>query len=183
MKLHSLFALVAMTAALAACGGGGSDSPAAPAPAPNGTPGTLASNTVAALKYVGTWSASCEPVTNAANGVLSAKVNFTFSSSSGATLAESIDAVGYKAANCAGSVFNTVNLGTATVTLNGTKTINAQTVDRLNIVAKSATVADFNGDLKDIGLISGNTVQFGATSTADADGYQTVLDEDIYTKQ
>jgi FlaG/FlaF family flagellin (archaellin) len=74
MKLSSLFALVAMTATLAACGGGGGDSAPAPAPAP-------AADLSA---YAGTYTSGCTvdsvvdsllaTVTVSANGDSSARI-------------------------------------------------------------------------------------------------------------
>jgi hypothetical protein len=158
-RITPLLGILAIT--LVACGGGGGDAPAA---------------ATGVDKYVGAWGI-CQPVTGATNGVLSAVEIFNYTKASESTLNLSIEIQGFKAAGCAGTVFNIIpNVGSATVTLNGTKLIGTQTVDRLNFVAKSATITEFNGNLKDVGLISGNTLSFGANSVADADGYPTQLD-------
>ena len=175
MKLSTLFSLVAMAATLAACGGGGGGDTAAPAAVlPAG----------AADKFVGSW-AHCDPVTGATNGVLSAKTVFAYTKTGATTLNVSVDGVGYKAANCAGTAFNNITgVATATVTLNGTKLIGTQTVERLDMVGKSATITALNGNFKDIALVTATTMLFGASSAADANGYPTVIDTaDVFTKQ
>jgi hypothetical protein len=173
MTLKNLFSLVAMTAVLAACGGGGDAAPA-PAQLPAG----------AADKFVGSWG-SCAPVTGAVNGVLSARTLFVYTKTGATTLNLSVDGQGFKSAGCAGTAFNTITaIGTANVTLNGTKLIGTQTVDRLDYVAKSTSITAFNGNLKDVALVSGTTLTFGGTSVPDANGYPTALDTlGVQTKQ
>jgi hypothetical protein len=177
MTLKNMFSLVAMTAVLAACGGGGGD--AAPAPA---AAAPLAAG--AADKYAGAWGL-CSPVANATNGVLSARTLFVYTKTGATTLNLSLDGQGFKAANCSGTVFNTVTgIVTAAVTINGTKLVGTQTVDRLDIASKSATVASANGNFKDIALVSSTTFISGASSLADANGYPTLLDTaTVLTKQ
>jgi hypothetical protein len=138
----------------------------------------------AADKFVGSWG-SCTPVTGAANGVVSVRTLFVYTKTGATTLNLSVDGQSFKAANCSGAVFNNVPaIGTAAVTLNGTKLVGTQTVDRLDYLAKSTDIAAFNGNLKDIALVTGTTLTFGASSLADANGYPTVLDTaDVLTKQ
>jgi hypothetical protein len=150
-----------------ACGGGGDDA----APAAN------------ADKYVGSWGI-CEPVTGATNGVLSGRTSFVFAKTSSTALSMSLDYTFYKAASCAGAIFSTAaGVATGTVTLNGTKTVGADTVDRLNFVSTSKDIPELNGSFKDIGFITGNTLKLGASSAADAEGYPTALDSSVFTKQ
>jgi hypothetical protein len=175
MKLHSIFALLAVTATLAACGGGGSGDAPAPAPEPSST-GTD--------KFVGTWG-RCSPVTGSTNGILSGRNDFVFTKTSATVMDLSVNYVYFKTTDCSGTVANTVSgVGNAIVTINGAKLIGTQVVDRLNLLARSATVSEFNGSLKDIALISGNSLTFGADSAADTNGYATALDTTtVFTKQ
>jgi hypothetical protein len=175
MKLSLLFASVAVAATLIACGGGGGGD--APAPAPS----TASSGTD---KYAGTWG-NCTPITGAANGILSGRSDFVFTKTSETVMGGSLNYVYFKTTDCSGAVTTTLtSVGTAIVTINGTKLVGAQTVDRLDFIAKSATVSEFNGSLKDIGLVSGNTIIFGASSAPDANGYPTALDTStVFTKQ
>jgi hypothetical protein len=177
MKLSTLFSLVAASALLSACGGGGGGT-AAPAAVP------VAGPVEASDKFVGSW-AHCDPVTGAANGVLSAKTVFVYTKTGATTLNLSVDGAGYKAANCAGTAFNSITgVATAGVTLNGTKLIGTQTVERLDMVGKSATITALNGNLKDIALVTATTMQFGASSVPDANGYPTVIDTTaVFAKQ
>jgi hypothetical protein len=174
MKLSSLFTLVAVTATLAACGGGGDS--AAPAVA-------LPANT--ADKYIGSWG-SCGVSTGAPNGVLSTRLEFVFTKTSETVLTMSLNGARFTAANCEGDVESTfTGIAIGTVTLNGTKTVGADTVDRLNFVSVAKDIPQFDGSFKDIGLVSGNTLKLGVRSGAslDADGYPTALAIAVFIKQ
>ena len=167
------FAFLAVaTAVLTACGGGGG-SDAVPAPA-----------TVTADKYVGTWG-NCAPVTGAANGVLSARTDFVFAKTGPTTLTYSLDGTYFKAVNCTGPVFDTIKaIATGTATINGTKVAGSDTVDRVDFVGVSKDIPELNGAFKEIALITGNILKFSASSTADAQGYPTALDNTtLLTKQ
>jgi hypothetical protein len=178
MKLHSIFALLAVTATLAACGGGGGD-----APTPTPTPVLILASS-GTDKYVGTWG-NCQPVAPGASGILSARTNFVFTKTNINVMDLSVDGVGYKTTDCSGAAADAITgIGTAVVTINGAKLLGTQTVDRLDFVAKSATISSFNGNLKDLGFITGNTLLFSASSSGDANGYPTALDTTtIFTKQ
>jgi hypothetical protein len=142
----------------------------------NAAAGTTVAASGATDKYVGSWGV-CAPVTNATNGVLSALTIFAFTKTGANTMNLSVDGKGFQAANCAGVAFNSfTGLGTALVTVNGTKLIGTQTVDRLDLAAVSRDIPEFNGSLKDIALVSGNVLFLGASSLADTNGYPTALD-------
>ena len=171
MKIISILAVSCTFLALVACGGGGGD--AAPAPA-----------AVSADKYVGVWG-NCQPVTAATNGVLSARSDFVFTKTGATTLSYSVDGTGFKAANCTGPVFNNIKaLATGTATINGTKVVGSDTVDRIDFVGVSKDIPELNGPFKEIALIAGNILKLSAPSAADAQGYPTALDNTfLFTKQ
>jgi hypothetical protein len=180
MKLSASLSLIALfTATLTACGGGGGGDTPPPAPAP--APTTANSGTD---KYVGTWG-NCRPITGAANGILSGRVDFVFNKTSETVMGGSLNYVYFKTTDCSGVVATTLtSVGTAVVTINGTKLIGTQTVDRLDFIARSATISEFNGSFKEIGLVSGNTLILSASSTLDANGYPTALDTaTVFKKQ
>jgi hypothetical protein len=155
-KLLSLFIVTTM---LVACGGGGGDAP----------------SDGAADKFVGTWSA-CSPTPTPIPGVISIRADYVITKTGSSSLSISLDGVGFSAAGCTGTQVNKVSgIATGTIILNGTKVIGSQTVDRLNNTLVSATPS-LNGSFKDIALVSGNTLNFGAISPVDADGYPTQID-------
>jgi hypothetical protein len=167
MKFYKLSLLSLVAATLVACGGGGDSAPAANAD-----------------KYVGSW-AICVPTTSTTNGVLSGRATYVFAKTTETALSVSLDYTFYGTTNCAGSASTTsTGVATGTVNLNGTKTVGTDTVDRLNFALTSKVDAELNGPFKDIGLISGNTLKFGASSAADAEGYPTAIDSTgVFTKQ
>jgi hypothetical protein len=73
MKLNSLFALVAMTATLASCGGGGGDSTPAPAPAPTTDLSAYAGTYISGCTVDGVVDSLSATVTVSANGDSSAR--------------------------------------------------------------------------------------------------------------
>jgi hypothetical protein len=166
MANYKLLPIFVVTTLLVACGGG-SDAPAlAGAPIAAGP----------ADQYVGTWS-NCQPVTGATNGVVSARTDFVFVKTAPAVLSVTVNGAGFAAANCAGNAINVLNgLATATVTLNGTKSIGTDTVDRLDIVGVSQSIPMLNGTVKELGFVSGNTLKFSAGTATDPQGYPTALD-------
>lgn len=176
MKKFTIYAVAgaALLVLLTACGGGGGGAaPAAPAPVADATD-----------KYVGAWG-QCAPVVGATNGVLSARSEFVFSKLSATGLLLSVNGSGYKTTNCTGAVFNTTpGVAKGSVTLNGTKTIGADTVDKMDIVLTSASVATLNGSFKDIALATFTTLKFGATTAAaDAQGYPSAIDNaSVFTR-
>lgn len=154
---------------LVACGGGGGDAPVA-APVP-------AATADATDKYVGSWGL-CSPVTNATNGVVSSRATFVFTKNSATSLSFKINGTGFAAANCTGAVLNNlVDLVKGTYTVNGTKKIGTETVDLINITSSSTAIPALNGSSKDIALVTGTTINTGASSFADAQGYPTVIDK------
>lgn len=79
---------------------------------------------------------------------------------------------------------NIAGIATAAITLNGTKLVGTQTVDRYDLVGKSATIPKLNSNFKDISLVTGNILTLGAGSALDANGYPTALDTaNPFTKQ
>jgi hypothetical protein len=169
MKLLTLLHVVTMSVAISACGGGGSGG--------GGDVALASSPATAADKFVGSWGDTCVPSTNGgANGILSARPVFVYTKTGANSLNLSIDALGFAAANCAGVASKTVvGASTAAITLNGTKQIGTQTVDRLDLVAKSTTNPLFNGNFKEIALITGTTLTLSAASTPDSNGYPSAL--------
>jgi hypothetical protein len=179
MKLNTLFSLVAVAATLAACGGGGADSPVPVAGSVAAPPASTAD------KYVGSWT-SCGVSTGATNGVLSTRLDYVFTKTSETVLTMSLNGARFKAANCAGDADSTfTGLATGTVTLNGSKTVGADTVDRLNFVSVAKDIPELDGSFKDIGLVSGNKLKLGARidTGLDTDGYPTALSVGVFIKQ
>ena len=175
MKFQNLALLAVVVATLVACGGGGSDTPAA-----NPTP--IAAGP--ADKYVGTWG-NCQSITGGANGIVSVRSDFVFTKTAPAAMSLSVNGVGFTGANCSGNTVNPLNgLATATVTLNGTKLIGTDTVDRWDIVGTSQAIPELNGQAKEIGFISGNTLKLSSASVVDPQGYPTALDNfTVFTKR
>jgi hypothetical protein len=159
MKFYKLVLLSSAVATLVACGGGG-DAPVSEA----------------ADKFVGTWG-GCAPVTGAVNGVVSARADYVLAKTGANSLSVSLDGTGFSAANCTGTQINKLTgMATGTMVLNGTKVIAGQTVDRIDSTLTSSNPSLNFGKFKDIAVISGNKINFGAASPTDADGYPTLVD-------
>ena len=188
----------AATAAIliAACGGGGSDAPA-PAPAPASQ---LAS-------YAGTWQRCDVRVSRATPQVPndSSAVRLTISNpAANNTVAVTSAFIFFTSLDCSGTPYATVTQPAITLAANGTKTIGATVVDRIDgsQVASTTTVSGINftttateitvtpvggvpfttdrnvaaSNQKGIGLVSGTNLDFGGNSTLDAQGYPTAFE-------
>jgi hypothetical protein len=173
VKLSKLAVWAFISSVLAACGGGSNSPP----PTQNPTAGSAA-------KYVGTWR-NCAPVTNAANGVMSASTDFVFTQSGDSSLSLVVNAKGYTASACGGAPFNAIdNFATGSVTLAGTKTVSGLVVDLAEFSLISRQSPNLNGSFLDIMAVEGNALRLGGPSTPDAQGYPTALDTTLsYTKQ
>lgn len=178
MKKFTIYAgmIAAVLAMLAACGGGGGDS----TPTASSAPVVNASD-----KYVGTWG-NCQASTNPANGLASVRIDIVFTKTTGTSMSLVMNGAGFSVPNCVATnqVSSTPSLATGTMTIDGSKVAGADTVDLLSVVFASATAPALNTSGKDIGLVSGNSLKFSATSVADAQGYPTVIDNAlVFTKR
>lgn len=193
MKLYYLFALVAVSATLAACGGGGGGSDAA-------TPAVNPSSS--ASKYAGSWASICEKSSEIAiKSVASSTVTtpaYTITTLKNAaatgasTFAAQLEEKIFDNTTCAGTAKATQSQ-TVTFTIDGTASSNGKTADKVTIVItpigglSAGTTITINGVVypgdyftrggtsKELFLIDGNKLYSG-DSALDASGYPTTID-------
>ena len=200
--------------ALAACGGGGgvvSAPTAAPAAAAPAAPPAAPAAGQAADKYTGTWATACfrnlDGVTLASNGALMFQTrSYTFSPISAAVVSLVWKDTYFAPTDttCSqASLGNVTRPNTNTATIDGTKVIGANTVDKITPAVAlpfpglSAGTYIFNGvrypgsynqpnNGKLIASVTATTLTLGFDSVLDVNGYPTVLDTTpnaILTKQ
>jgi hypothetical protein len=181
MKLSSMFALVAMTGLLAACGGGGS-----PAPAPVSAP---VAQPDAVDKYIGTWGTCYWGAGLGSRTSWTHSMTLTKTSATSATL--TIKRQGSYANDiCSGSLMlplTTPLTATGSITITGQKQIGSDTVDTMDYLITESTIMILpaNKRFKDIAMVVGTTLKGGDdTSSLDTGGYPTALDSvDVLIKQ
>lgn len=162
-RISHMFAAVAVTATIAACGGGGGDAPAAgtpapapatggPAPAPaTGTPAPApASGTQAPASELaslqGTWSGLCEIKTSGSGVVVGSRKNtlvFAAAVANG-SVEETTTRRYYNSDNCTGIAVGTVIIPVFSFSANGTKTIGTTLVTKVD-VGVSTGLPSFTG--------------------------------------
>ncbi len=153
-RVSHLFAVISVTATLAACGGG-SDAPApapapppappaggAPAPVPEGSaPAAPAPTTSPLARLQGTWSDACDNIVQPANptvGLLAINASdqgtivFSAPAADGSVTARVVNRF-YSSINCTGPAIATVSQNTLTFTANGLQTVGAITANRVDI--------------------------------------------------
>ncbi len=119
-------------------------------------------------KYIGSWG-NCY-----VSGAASAKVVATFTKTSAATGNYSLVANGYASTNCSGAVAAS-STDTGTAVLQGSKTIGAETVDKVIFTSRT------DGPAKQVVVVRGQQqLLLGRAAVdggpVDADGYPTTLD-------
>ena len=160
---------LAVLALVTACGGGGSSSDAPATPTP--TPPVVATDS---SRYVGTW-AQC----HSTGATTSARETIVITAPSATTVAFTQTETTYASLNCAGAAAATTT-STGTGVFVGTKTVGADTVDKVNVTQRTTTN-------KQILLVTATTLKTGKGANdggvVDADGYPTTLETVSFTKQ
>lgn len=162
---RNLCAVLTTAALLTACGGS-DDEPAA---------GGSSSG-----KYAGTWASACVDLSGALGRPNSYKSTLVITSPDATKYTATGGNTEWANATCSGTGAPIVGeSGTVTSTIVGTRTIGTDTVDKVNYPGSGTTV------LKNISFVSadGLSLRVGGSGTLDADGYPTVLDATVYTKQ
>ena len=179
MKLISIVSSMTLLVLLASCGGGSDDpAPAASATTPATTPTTPApAPTETALKYAGTW-VGCFP-----NGAASSRETLVITQLTPAVLSATSTETNYAAASCAGAA-GTTKTNPSTFTVDGSKTIGTDTVDKVTITQpgrpaqKQVVLAKGTAPVM---LFVGKQAADGGA--VDAEGYPTTLEPLGFTKQ
>jgi hypothetical protein len=159
-----VFTLLAVAGLLSACGGGDDD---AAAGANSG-------------KYVGTWASTCTDLSSALGRPNSYKSTFVITAPDAGKYTATGGNTEWANATCSGTGTPIAGeSGSTTSTIVGTKTVGSDTVDKVTYPG-SGTVT-----LKNISFVSadGRSLRVGGSGTPDADGYPTVLNATVYTKQ
>jgi hypothetical protein len=150
--------------ALSACGGGsgGGDAPAA-RPSSNGS----------ADVYVGNWLSNC--IASAPGG---GRIRSVITKTAAQKLNVASQVLVYGNTACGGDVLKAVDNGFEVFTLNGSKTVDGKTVDKVIISGSS-------GDVKLLAYTDGSTILLGDDDSAsDLEGYPTALDTSyVLTRQ
>ena len=175
-KLISLVCGISVAVALASCGGG--DSPAATTTATTTptttTPASVALAATDATRYSGNWA-----VCRGTGAATSARETIAITATSATTLAFTDTETLFAALNCTGAA-GTTKTSTGTVAFNGTKTVGADTVDKVIVTQGTQTQ-------KQILLVTATTLKTGKGGSdggpIDADGYPTTFDGTPFTKQ
>ena len=169
-KVVSLGSCLAVVVFLASCGGGSND----PAPTASTTPTPPAAT---ALKYAGTW-VGCFP-----NGTASARNTLVLTQSTTASISATQTDTNYAAASCAGAA-GTTTTNSSTGTVDGTKTIGTDTVDKVTITQSGRPAQ------KQVLLVKGTAPvmlfvgkQAADGGAVDAEGYPATLETLGLTKQ
>lgn len=178
MKLISIVSSMTLLVLLASCGGGSDD----PAPTASTTPGTTPTTpattpTETALKYAGTW-VGCFP-----NGAASSRETLVITQSTATVLSATSTETNYAAASCAGAA-GTTRTNPSTFTVDGSKTIGTDTVDKVTITQPGRPAQ------KQVVLVKGTAPvmlfvgkQASDGGVVDAEGYPTTLEPLGFTKQ
>lgn len=154
---------------LAACGGGGGN-PGTTTGSGSGSgsgSGGVTTGASAVEKYLGTWSMCTQVSIGDARSV---RDRLTFAKSSETTMTVAATSTFFTSVDCSGGAGQTATIN-STVALAGTKTINGETVDKVDVTNSGGTSKDVLRIRTDGKLYTGNP---GGGS--DADGYPIALD-------
>ncbi len=128
-------------------------------------------------KYVGTWLGECDTTFRERTRFVASKSSDTVASFSALTTQYSDTACSTNA--------STVDTTTGTFTLNGTKTVGADTVDKIDVSANSSSTGSVS--YKDVIKFTPTQFQLGNTDSGaplDLQGYPNQLDpKETYVKQ
>ena len=168
-----------LAALLAACGGGGGNpgttngtsGGGGSGSGGNGGNGGVTPGASTVEKYLGTW-VQCTQI-SATDSVLDRLV---FAKSSETSMSASVTSTFFATVTCSGPAGQTLTTN-STVTLAGTKTINGETADRINVTNSSGATKDVLMVRNDGKLYTGST-----TGGVDGDGYPTTIEPAGFTK-
>jgi hypothetical protein len=167
MKFAFFLSSILAAVSLVACGGGGSNTP------------TTTFKADAVDKYAGVWITKCE--SGGTNPPSSEKTSLTVTKTGSSSASYVTNNLFYPNTACTGSALTTAG-ETGVVTLVGVKmTTNSIEVDKLDFVIAHPGMPSTTD--KDIGFVSGTTLQFGDISS-DANGYPIALNDfNVFVKQ